>query len=73
MPAEVVAQVHCLIRQEKAKKTLTFTNTRDGNLDVLYTATKHNEDGGNHTHIHAKLTEVEGEDKDDVKDKDYDP
>ena len=44
MPSEVVTQVHRLARQAKAKKTITFTNTHDEDLDVLYTAIEHNED-----------------------------
>ena len=37
MPSEVVAQVHYLARQAKANKIITFTNTCDEDLDVLYT------------------------------------
>ena len=38
MAAEVVAQVHRLSRRGKANKTLTFTDKRDEDLDVLYTS-----------------------------------
>ena len=35
MPSEVVAQVYRLTQQAKAKKNLTFINTRDEDLEVL--------------------------------------
>jgi hypothetical protein len=36
MPQEVVDQVHRLARRAKSKKTLTFTNAQNVDLDVLY-------------------------------------
>ena len=58
MHAEVVAQVYRLARQTKAKKTLSFTNTRDEDLADLYAAIKHNEDDDNPAHVHDDLTGV---------------
>jgi hypothetical protein len=62
MPAEVIAQVHRLARRSKAKKTLTFTNTSDEDLDVLYTAIGQDEDDVDPVNEHDKLAGVDGED-----------
>jgi hypothetical protein len=68
-----VTQVQRLARRAKAKNTLTFTNTRNEDLDVLYAATEHNEDGVDHAHAHDELTEVDREEEDGARDKDYNP
>ena len=60
MLSEVVAQVHCLARQAKAKKTITFTNTRDEDLDVLYAAIEHEEDDVDLVQADYKLVGVDG-------------
>ena len=73
MPSEVVAQVHHLARRAKAKKTLTFTNTRGEDLDVLYATIKHDGNDVDPAHAHDKLAGVDGEDKDKTSDDDYDP
>lgn len=73
MPSEVVTQVHCLTRQAKAKKTITFTNTPDEDLGVLYAVIKHNGDDVDLVQANAKLAGVDGEDKDDASNEDYDP
>ena len=70
MPLEVVAQVHHLARQSKAKKTITFTNTRAGDLGVLYAAIEHDEDDVNLAQANDKLAGVDGKDKDDASNKD---
>ena len=44
VPSEVVAQVHHLAQQAKAKEKLTFTDTHNGDIDVLCAAIEHNED-----------------------------
>ena len=36
MPQTVIDQVHCLTRRAKSKTTLTSTNTRNEDLDILY-------------------------------------
>ena len=58
MPSEVVAQVHRLARQAKAKKNITFTNTRGEDLDVLYAAIKHDEDDVNLAQANDELAGV---------------
>ena len=57
MPAEVISQVHRLARRAKAKNTLTFTNTRDEDLGVLYTAIGQDEDDVYPTNEHEDLEE----------------
>ena len=73
MPSEVVAQVHRLSRQAKSKKNITFTNTRDEDLDVLYAAIEHNEDDVDLAQANDELAGVDGEDKDNASNEDYDP
>ena len=69
----VVAQVHHLTRQAKAKKILTFTNARDEDLVVFYTAIKQDEDDVNLAHAHDELVGVYGANKDDKSNEDYAP
>ena len=60
MPSEVVAQVHHLARQATAKKNITFTNTHDGDLDVLYAAIEQDEDDVDLAQANNKLAGVGG-------------
>ena len=71
IPSEVVAQVYRLTRQAKAEKNLTFTNTNDFDLCVLYAAIGRNKDDINLTQANDKLTWVDQEDKDDASNKNY--
>ena len=73
MPSEVVAQVHHLTRRAKAKKTLIFTNARDENRVVFYTAIEQDEDDVNLAHAHDKLVGVGGKDKGNASNTDYNP
>ena len=73
MPSEVVTQVHHLVRQSKAKKSLTFTNTRGEDLFVLYAAIEHDEDDVNPAHAHGELAGVDEEEQYNASNKDYDP
>ena len=59
--------------EPKTKKTITFTNTRDEDLDVLYAAIKHDKDDVDLAQANNKLTGVDGEDKDDASNEDYAP
>jgi len=63
--------MHLLVRGAKAKTNITFTNTRDEDLDVVYAALKHNEDDVSLAKANSELAEVDGEDKDDASDEDY--
>ena len=73
VPLEIVAQVHRLTWQSKAKRTLKFTNTGDEDIDVLYAAIEHNGDGVDLAHANDKLLGVDGEDKDNASNEDYNP
>ena len=68
MPSEVVAQVHHLKRQAKSKRTLTFTSTRNGDLDVLYATTKYDGNDVNPAHANDKLAGMDGEGEDNTSD-----
>ena len=50
-----------------------FTNTRDEDPDVLYTAIKHSEDDVNFAQANDKFAGVNGEDEENASDEDYDP
>ena len=52
---------------------ITFTNTRDEDLDVLYAAIEHDEDDVDLAQANDELAGVDGEDKDDASNEDYDP
>ena len=43
-PESVIAQVHSLARQAKAKKKLTFTNADNKDYDTLYAELERDED-----------------------------
>ena len=62
---------HCTTSQCQEK--LTFTNTPDEDLDILYAAIKHNGDDTDLARVNDELAGMDGEDKDDTNDKDYDP
>ena len=64
MPLQVVAQVHLLARRAKAKENITFTNTRDEYLYVLYATNKRDTDDVDLTQTNDKLTGMGGENKD---------
>ena len=61
------------VRQAKAKKSITCTNTRDEDLDILYAVIKHNEDDADFVQANDKLSVVDGEDKVDASNEEYDP
>ena len=65
--------MHRLTQQVKAKKNLTFTNTRNEDPDVLYAAIEHDEDDFYLAQANDKLAGVDREDKDDASDEDSDP
>ena len=67
-----MAQVHRLTQQAKANK-LTFTNTRNADFGVHYAAIEYTEDDVELSHAYAKLAGVDGEDKDNVHNKEYVP
>ena len=63
MPAitllELVAQIQCLMRQANAKKTLTFTNPYNEDIDVFYAASEHTGDGASVAHAHDEPVGVD--------------
>ena len=63
--------MHLLARGAKAKTNITFTNTRAEDFDVLYAAIEHNEDDVGLAKANGELVEVDGEDKDDASNEDY--
>ena len=73
MPAEGIAQVHCFAPQAEAKRTLTFTNTNDEDLDVLYVALDQNEDDVDLNHDNDYLAGVDGENNEDANNDDCNP
>ena len=70
MPADVVAQVHCLARQANAKKNIMFTNTRDEDIGVVCAAIEHAEDDVDLAQANDELTGVDGEEEDDASNED---
>ena len=71
MPAEVADQVHMHARRAKAKRTITFTNVNNDNLDDIHASIDRDFDDINLTEGDAKG--VDGEDDDDDGDSDYHP
>ena len=65
--------MHHLTRHAKVNKNLTFTNTLDEDLDVLYAVIEHDEDDVGLTQTNARLTGMDGENKDNTSNEDYDP
>merc|ERR1712086_724113 len=71
VPAEVITQLHHLVWQAKAKKTLNFTNTNDEDLDVLYATLDQDGDDVNPNHNNDKLAGVDKEDNEYAKNNKY--
>ena len=73
MPEAVVSQVHRLARRAKAAKNITFTNSDNVDLDVLYADLERDEDDVELEHDDVQPAGVDDEDDDDQEDPDYDP
>merc|ERR1712086_528409 len=73
MPEAVVSQVHRLARRAKAAKNITFTNSDNVDLDVLYADLERDEDDVELEHDDVQPAGVDDEDDDDQEDLDYDP
>ena len=61
IPAEIIIQVHYLVWQAKTKKTITFINTTDEDLDTLYAVLDQDEDDAGSNHNNDKLIGVDGQ------------
>ena len=74
MPEDVVSQVHCLAHRAKAAKKLTFTNSDNEDLDVLYVDLERDEDDIELEHDDVQPAGVDDDDDDDdpQEDPDYD-
>ena len=75
MPEDVVSYVHHLARRAKAAKKLTFTNSDNEDLDVLYVDLKRDKDDAKLEQEDVQPAGVEDNDeKDNVQhDPDYEP
>ena len=75
MPEAVVSQVHRLARRAKAAKKLTFTNSDNEDLDVLYVDLERDEDDIELEHDDVQPAGVDDDDNEDdpQDDPDYDP
>ena len=60
-------------RRAKARKPLTFTNTHNDDLTVIYAALDRDEDDVKPNHDHDKPTRVDGWNGEDTHKDDYDP
>ena len=70
VPSEIVAQLHRLTWQAKAKKNITFTNAHNEVIDVLYAAIERDEDDVDLAQSNEELAVVDGEDKDNARNED---
>ena len=69
MPAEFLKRVNCLACHAKSKCNLTFTNSNNGDLDVLYANTTSNDDD-KPNHNDDTMPELAGVDDDSNSDDD---
>ena len=65
MPSEVVDQIHRLARRAKASTTLTFTNVRNEDLDVLYANIPSDDESDLDDDDNIKLAGVDDDGSDD--------
>ena len=65
MPETVVSQVHCLARRAKVTKKLTFTNSDNEDLDILYVNLERDEDDVDLEHNDVQPAGVNDDDKED--------
>ena len=70
MPADVVDQVHRLARRAKSRKTLTFTNARNVDLDILYADIPRDDDDIDLT---GEIAGVDDDEQSDDDDEEYIP
>jgi hypothetical protein len=74
MPQTVIDQVQCLARRAKSKKMLTFTNTRNDDLDILYVDLLDDEpDDDASVPTGVNENNADDADNDDENDSDYEP